>query len=141
MYFKLQDMSFGYALKKTFNFDIADEIAQNVCLKYLTQITNNKIINDPLNWGFIVTKNEVSKIFKLQKQYNEMINKHSQNINTQNQQMESEQKNTLEEFVSEDSLEINKLTTAEAKQFLSKEDFKIFKLILKYGKDNKKNEL
>ena len=137
LYYEIRERAFNTALKRTVNYDIAEEISQIVCLKYLLEMEKKKQIDNAILWAFAVTKNEISKYYNEESRQKKMIHKKTIDEINNNKIELNNQKIGFEEFDS-DTSGINQLTLEEAKTLLNKQDFRIFKLILKYGKDNSK---
>ena len=105
----------------------ADDIAQICTIKYFT---NEQTVQNPLAWVAIVAKREAIK----KAQNNNMLNLDTENLPdlTTMDSIPNLDKYTDEDYTEPKNLDV---TPQEAKELLNKDDYIIYKLLLKYGRN------
>lgn len=124
IYYQTREVAFNTALYMLKNFNDAEDIAQIVCLKFLQ---NQEQIENHLAWCKTVAKNEVYALAKKQKL-------EITGLNDKLELLEAKQAETCKEIIPE----FETISRREAKNLLSKEDYKFYKLMLKYAQDTNK---
>jgi len=123
VYYKIRDKAFSSALIILCNEHDAEDIAQNVCIKFLL---SKKSIEHPRSWANIVAKNEAYALRKKQNCYNDNLADKVETIATQ------------KKIETEVILEFEAISKAEAKDLLTKSDYDLYKLMLKHRQNANK---
>jgi len=116
-YYEIIEAAFNTALYLLNNSYEADDIAQNVCLKFLQ---TNKNIDYPKAWANRCARNEVYALAKKNK-------RELTGLDDKLEYLEAKK-----EFSEEIVPEFETIDKIEAKKLLSKEDYKHYRLMLKY---------
>ncbi len=119
LYYDIRLNAYDSALHILNNMDDAEDIAQNVCLKFLQKQEN---ILNPKNWGITVAKNEAYALLKKQRKILTGVN---------------EKLDIIHEILIESKEEIipefEIISLKEAKELLSKSDYRFYKLMIKHN--------
>ena len=124
IYYQTREAAFNTALYLLKNFNDAEDIAQIVCLKFLR---NQEQIENHLAWSKTVARNEVYAFAKKRKL-------EITGLDDKLELLEARQAETCKEIIPE----FKTITCEEAKELLSKEDHKFYKLMIKYAQNTKK---
>jgi DNA-directed RNA polymerase specialized sigma24 family protein len=114
LYKQIRDHAFNLAHFMTKNYHDAEDIAQIVSLKYLL---NEKDVHNPFAWSKTVTKHEVYSRNKEGQKSAQL---------QQKDQLENYEDN-LTEFMDDMERSEKEVRPVEAKELLSRDDFRIFK--------------
>ena len=117
-YSMVRNSAFNLANLMIHNYHDAEDIAQIVSLKFLL---NQEEINNPIAWSNKVTKNEVYTRFKKGKKSELLLQK----------QVIENYEDKLVDIMNEIQYSDKMISSKEAKQLLSTEDYRIFNLWLK----------
>ena len=124
LYYDIRLKAFYSAFSILKNTDDAEDIAQNVCLKFLQKREN---ISNPKNWSISVAKNEAYALLKKQKKILTGLN---DKLDIIQERLIESKKEIVPEF------EI--ISLEEAKELLSKADYKFYKILIKYNQNSEK---
>lgn len=116
-YYKIREAAFNTAMFLLKDCNDADDIAQNVCLKYLR---SKQEITNEIAWGQKVARNEAYALAKRKKLE---ITAHDCKLEYLENKKEDQEEITPE---------FDTITKIEAKELLSKEDYKHYRLMIKY---------
>ena len=116
IYSIVRNNAFNLANSMTNNYHDAEDIAQIVSLKYLLK---HEEINNPIAWSYKVTKHEV---------YSRSKKNRKSEVLLQKEAIESFEEKELEEVTGKIQDYDKLVSLEEAKQLLSRDDYKIFRL-------------
>lgn len=121
VYYDVRMGAFSAALSVLKNVDDAEDVAQNVCLKFLQK---RDTIDNPKSWSTVVARNES---FAFCKKRNIELSGFNCGLDILHAEKIAEAEEINPEFET--------ISREEAKELLSKDDYSFYKLLIKYQQD------